>query len=121
MKDTICVDLHNFPTANPQYPTKLFFERAGKYSDHDQSPSIIFTPNLIENNGQTYLTIDVELSSRINYRWFDIYGRIISHNDIIIESGNQRLNINAPVHAGMYFLVIEINGVSSVRKVCVIE
>jgi hypothetical protein len=65
--------------------------------------------------------VDGDIMNTINYQWFDIYGKSVIKAEVNIESGLQRMNIQSPVQGGMYFLVVELNGVYSVRKVCVIE
>jgi hypothetical protein len=120
LKDTICVNLHNFKKASPEYPKLLFFERAHT-TEENQTAEIIFTPNLIQNSGESFLTLNGVEQSKMNYRWFDIFGRILIQDEILVESGLQKMNIDSPKKEGMYFLVVELNGVYSVRKVCVIE
>lgn len=121
LKDTLCVNLHNFKKASPEYPKLLFFERAKTIDDKDQIPAVVFTPNLIQNNGESFVNIEGDTNGKISYHWFDIYGRLITQKENSFETGTQRINIHSPIHEGMYFLVIEIDGVTSVRKVCVIE
>ena len=101
MKDTLCIDLHSFKRASPEYPKSLFNERSGSISDQSQLPSIIFTPNLIESTGETYVSINGDINSKLNYHWFDIYGRVVTQHEISFESGIQKLNIHSPIYGGM--------------------
>ncbi len=121
LKDTICVNLHYYQQANPEYPHKIYFERAGFKSDQDNSSLLLFTPNLISNTGQSFVSLESDENGPLNYRWFDIYGRAVFGNDVMIDSGIQRININAPDHEGMYYLVMKWNGMTTMRKVCVIN
>ncbi|MBK8448776.1 MAG: hypothetical protein IPL42_01620 [Saprospiraceae bacterium] len=121
VKDTLCVNLHSFKKASPKYPDLIFEERAGSISDQNGMQNILFTPNLIENNGVSFVTTNVAINSIINYSWIDIYGRTIHQEKKLLEPGIQRVNINSPMSSGMYFLVIEINGEHSISKVCVLD
>ncbi len=120
-KDTVCIEFYKIKTTTPDYPKKEFDDRNDNSVEMEDFLSEVFTPNFITNIGTSYISFDGDINSTINYSWFDNTGGMISKDKIVIETGLQRVNINSPIQKGFYFVVFEIDGVSLVRKICVIN
>ena len=121
VKDTLCVDLYSFKRANPEYPRHLFDERSNNSKPNVLTHLDLFTPNLITGTGNSFIVMDGEINSSFKYSWYDIYGRMISNQQIHCEPGRQRIEINSPLQAGFYFLLFDMDGALVVKKVCVME
>lgn len=121
IKDTLCVDLHFYKKTSPEYPDRLFDERAAINPNETDLNSIIFTPNLINQNGQSFVLVTNLEEKSISYRWFNLFGKLILQNAQLVESGIQKISIQSPTQSGMYFLVIELGEIHSVQKICVME
>ncbi len=120
-KDTVCIEFYKIKITNPDSPKKVFDDRNAFSYEEEYFPIEIFTPNLISNSGTSFISIDGEINTAVNYHWFDIYGKTIFNENILLEPGIPRVNINSPLQDGFYFLLIEINGLPTVRKICVMK
>ena len=67
------------------------------------------------------IEFNAALDCPVSCTWFDYMGKNYSIEIIKLEPGITKYNINSPVKQGFYYLLVEIEGVKSVRKVCVIE
>jgi hypothetical protein len=119
--DTVCIEFYKIKTTDPDIPRKIYDDRDAFITEDEILPIQIFTPNLISNSGTSYILIDGEANTSINYHWFDVYGKSILSESIFVETETRRMNINSPFQEGFYFLVIEINGVNSVKKICIMK
>jgi hypothetical protein len=120
-KDTVCIEFYKIKTTTPDYPKKNYDDRSDNSVEVKDFFSDLYTPNLISGNGTSYVSFDREMNSAINYSWIDNTGKVISKDKVVITSGLKQVNIISPVQEGLYFVVFEIEGVTTVRKVCVIE
>jgi len=121
LKDTLCVDLHFYKKTSPEYPDRLFDERAAINPNATDLNSIIFTPNLINQNGQSFVLVNNLDEKSISCRWFNLFGKLILQDAQLVESGIQKISIQSPTQSGMYFLVIELGEIHLVQKLCVME
>ncbi len=119
LKDTLCVELHSYPIVSPEYPKKIYFDRAR--AENNQTDRILFTPNLIKNNGESFIHILHAEGYELNYTWLDIYGRVVYDGELFIESNDHKLIIQSPLKNGFYFLLINTEGQQMVKKICVME
>jgi hypothetical protein len=120
-RDTVCIEFYKFKIVDPDYPNKIFDSYNNDSDDSNFFPIEIYTPNLIITNGNSYIVFNAELNVAFDYHWYDIYGRMINRESIQMEDQMQKVVINSPMHSGFYFLVIEVEGQSFARKVCVID
>lgn len=72
-------------------------------------------------NGASTLQINTPISSDILYAIMDIHGKIVS-KDIVLDSlESTYIVLSNPLHAGIYFIDIVINGTRHIKKWVVIE
>jgi hypothetical protein len=119
-RDTVCVQFYQIKIATPDSPNKIYEDR-DDFSYDNENIDTWFTPSLITRSGMSFILIDDEVNALLNYHWVDIYGKSVINENIMMGQEVQKLNIKSPLQEGFYFLVIEINGQPTVRKVCVID
>jgi hypothetical protein len=120
LTDTLCVDLHSFPSISPEYPKLIFFDRGQNATDYIR-PQIELISNLISNDDECIILSNAGINSVMNYYWMDITGSIVFQSSIEIPEGIQRMNLSCPMQNGMYFLFYEINGQSGYKRICVMK
>jgi len=121
IKDTLCVDLHFYKTTSPEYPDRLFDERAAINPNETDLSSIIFTPNLIQQHGQSFVLLNNLDEASFSYKWYNLYGQLVLQDVQTIESGIQRQHIQSPTQSGMFFLLVELGKTHLVQKICVMD
>lgn len=121
LRDTQCVNFYYKQLTNPEYPKNIFDFRNSNSKQNNTNPIEPFTPNLISANGSSFMEIQNETNLPIHYSWYDIYGKLIFNRQTNAEAGIQRIEINSPRQQGFYFLLLDLNGISIVKKVCVME
>ena len=95
----------------------------GLSSTSGTSESIAQNITLYPNptNGASTLQINTPISSDIQYAIKDIHGKIVS-KDIVLDSlESTYIVLSNPLHAGIYFIDIVINGSRHIKKWVVIE
>lgn len=121
LRDTQCVELYSFKKASPEYPKREFDSREF-YSKQDHLIQLeLFTPNVINTSGSSFISYNGLIFTSLRCAWYDVYGQNISCQAIECETGIQRVDIISPVKSGFYFLLLELNGIQIVKKVCVLE
>ncbi len=82
-------------------------------------------PHLIGVNTLTNGNINIALSlphaASVDVSLYDVAGRMLSRNNIALEAGNRSISLNAPLKSGVYFLKINADGRSFVRKITVVR
>lgn len=121
LRDTTCIDFYFAKIASPDYP-KNDFERRIRISDGTGSIHFeVNTPTLISSKGKSLLSINGNINATVHYSWYDLYGRVVRNDRIPCESGVHHLEIHSPLQAGIYFLQVNIDGFSEVRRVCIMD
>jgi hypothetical protein len=116
--DTVCVDFYKIKVAEPDYPKQVFDSRRNNEAN-SKSNVHITSPTIIDNPGRSYLQISESYDSDISYKWIDLTGRIIISGIVNEVIPDQQIEIDSPVHAGAYLLIIESNGYRRTQKVIV--
>ncbi|MFZ1255382.1 MAG: hypothetical protein WAR77_03475 [Saprospiraceae bacterium] len=121
LKDTLCIELYNLKKASPEYADNHRFTRRFNQSGNIENQINLYTPNLISENGSSYLMLQNNIPSPLYCTWFDIYGKQVLNQQINNEGGVQRIEINTPKHSGIYFLHLNVGGVQFVNRVCILN
>ncbi len=121
VRDTQCVELHYFQKTSPEYPANIFDFRNKTISRPELHTVETFTPNLIDRSGKSFVMITGETKSPVHYSWYDMYGRLSSRHMLQTTNESKRYELNTPVQGGFYYLVMEVNGIPLVHKICVID
>ncbi len=117
--DTVCAEFYTIKITDPDTPDKTFDHRnKSLFKKHILND--FFTPNLISNRGFTFISFTHDVPAKLNYRWINILGQNEMSGQLHIQS-NQQIEIPSPVKHGFYLLLVEINGVYEVIKICVME
>ncbi len=118
-RDTVCINFYKIKTTDPDSPDKTYDDRnKSLFKKHILND--FFTPNFISNRGFTFISFTHDVPAKLNYCWINSLGQNEMSGQLHIQS-NQQIEIPSPVKYGFYLLLVEINGVYEVNKICVME
>lgn len=89
----------------------------GSISENEASSKMSVFPN--PTQGRFFVNFESASSGKANVSLKDLTGRTVSTKNMNLVSGNNQIEINENLSAGIYLVSIEINGVRAVKRVVV--
>jgi len=121
LKDTQCVDLHFYKKANPEYPNYRLDLRNSSLKHSADQIIELSTPNLIKGTGNTFISFTASRQFTIHYYWYDVFGQQLMYEQLNTNQSFGKFEIKAPQTTGIYYLLIELDGLPYIRKICVMD
>ena len=121
LRDTICVDLHFYTKANPEYPNYKLDFRESTQNNGEEKFNDFFTPNLIKGLGATFISFTTSKQGKIQYYWYDVFGQQLMNEQLNTNQSFGKFEIKAPQTTGIYYLLIELDGLPYIRKICILD
>jgi hypothetical protein len=78
-----------------------FFKKSESYSNDNAELLSIF-PNPFTN----YISINYKIGQSVNFKLFDVNGKLIYNDDLIFNSNNEEINLSV-LSPGFYFVTIK--------------
>jgi hypothetical protein len=116
-RDTVCVDFYQIKITDPDTPNKDLEERRLQQKFYFFN---LLLPNPLLSGSTVSMRFEIIQEVPVSYTWYDLQGRAVSGDQILLESGQKFQEIKTPLIPGFYILVLECNGIRELHKVVLI-